>query len=144
MSTNTSPAPATRLRQALLLGAGATALALFTLAALALMPRQPAAASPAPIVEAGDANPQLLGGGPAPDVLLKEPAAVELTLMWQPGGEVFTGSCAAPVQVVARYSRGPQYRRIDCDHDGAADVWALAEQIGEADLPVEDDSHLRP
>lgn len=142
--THAAPRPIP-VRRALALGV----LALFgllvvgTVAALLFGQGQPAEAQ----ADQGGTTLAVLGAGDK-GVTLEEPAAgidnsAELLLSWAPGQPPFLGRCATPFRIMARYAHGPQYRRVDCDHDGAADLWALAEQVGDPELPIEDDSHLR-
>lgn len=144
MKTSKTAQPNARLRLALLGVAAATATLILGLAVYAIWPRSSVAAEPA------SAYTLALGGAQDDDAI--DPVsgpAVELLLAWYPGADTFYALCAEPLVVAARYAHGPQFVRLDCDHDGRPDAWSLFSEVGVtqddmARLPAEDDTAWRP
>jgi len=151
-SSPSTPRPITT-RQVVLVGAAASLLLLILAGAVVflLTASRPAAAQlAAPAPEPASGVLLVAKAGRPADTILDpiDGPSVPLLLDWRPGDAPFTAPCATPISPAARYAHGPQYVRLDCDHDGLADVWALAVEAGISDdvllaLPEENDSHER-
>lgn len=88
---------------------------------------QAAAAAPdAGDTEAGIAAASVVGAPAAAPV----PEKVTLLFTWSLDSQLETGECATPLVLMERTPQAPGFVRIDCNHDGVADVWTLIGQGG--------------
>lgn len=58
------------------------------------------------------------------------PEKVTLLFTWSLDSQLETGECATPLVLMERTPQAPGFVRIDCNHDGVADVWTLIGQGG--------------